>query len=296
MDRNLANGDQPRMSRTYKATGINLKAMPMGESDRLLTVLTQEYGLVQAIAPGSRKYKSSLGGRSGLFVVNRLELVQGRSLDKIIQAETIQSYPGLSQSLGTLMAGQYLAELALFQALSHQSQSELFSLLTEHLWRLEQVSLFQPNSNSQGLTRLTLTRLCHAVFHLLALAGVAPQVHCCTITQQGLLPLTDRPSWWVGFSTTSGGIVAMTVNPLPDLTTRLTAVQLALLQELTQPNLQWLDVGDNVPQSSMVMAASIKDWLVIEQVLRHYAQYHFERPIRSADLMDSYLASVLSLV
>ena len=33
------------MSRTYKATGINLKSMPLGEADRLLTILTREQGL-----------------------------------------------------------------------------------------------------------------------------------------------------------------------------------------------------------------------------------------------------------
>jgi DNA repair protein RecO (recombination protein O) len=33
----------------------------MGETDRLLTILTTEFGLVRGIAPGSRKHKSRLG-------------------------------------------------------------------------------------------------------------------------------------------------------------------------------------------------------------------------------------------
>jgi DNA repair protein RecO (recombination protein O) len=32
------------MSQTYKATGINLKAIPLGETDRLLTILTPDVG------------------------------------------------------------------------------------------------------------------------------------------------------------------------------------------------------------------------------------------------------------
>jgi DNA repair protein RecO (recombination protein O) len=141
-----------------------------------------------------------------------------------------------------------------------------------------------------------LACLCHASFHLLALAGVAPQVHHCCVTQQALSATTERSSWWAGFSSVAGGIIAMTVNPLPDLTVRLTAMQLTLLQQLTQPNLPSLEMGDNVPQSSMVVSSSIADWLVIERALRQYAQYHFERPIRSADLMESYLSSALSPV
>ncbi|HEY9873712.1 MAG TPA: recombination protein O N-terminal domain-containing protein, partial [Candidatus Obscuribacterales bacterium] len=81
------------MSRTYKATGINLKSMPLGEADRLLTILTREFGLIRAVAPGARKHHSKLSGRSGLFVVNELLIAQGRSLDKITQAETKESYP-----------------------------------------------------------------------------------------------------------------------------------------------------------------------------------------------------------
>jgi DNA repair protein RecO (recombination protein O) len=60
------------MSRTYQATGINLKGMALGEADRLLTILTAERGLVRAVAPGARKFKSKLRGRSELFVVNHL--------------------------------------------------------------------------------------------------------------------------------------------------------------------------------------------------------------------------------
>ena len=149
------------MSRTYKATGINLKAAPMGETDRLMTILTKEYGLLRAIAPGARKHKSRLGGRSGLFVVNELMLSKGKSLDKMIQAETQQSFPGLSRDLARLTAGQYLAELVLCEA-SEQPQAELFELLVAHLERLE-------NASSSAV----LACLAHGTFHILALAGVA---------------------------------------------------------------------------------------------------------------------------
>jgi DNA repair protein RecO (recombination protein O) len=101
------------MIRTYKATGINLKSAPIGESDRVLTVLTREFGLIRAVAPGVHKQRSTIGGRSELFVVNELLIAKGRSLDKITQAETVQSHPGLSRNLGKLASAQYLAELAL---------------------------------------------------------------------------------------------------------------------------------------------------------------------------------------
>lgn len=290
------------MSGTYKATGINLKTTPSGESDRLLTILTEEFGLIRAIAPGARKHKSSLGGRSGLFVVNQLLIVQGRSLDKVIQAESLESYPGLSQSLSKLTAGQYLAELALSQALSDQPQAELLCLMREHLSRIEK-------------SPATLACLAHASFHLLALAGITPQVQECCITRQVITPDLDDPTWRIGFSVISGGIVQLaelehlspnssrpqkksntssstlpkissrsSAQQHPEQVTQLNALELWLLQQLAQPNLiqELLQVDEAILQPVYHQA-----WLSIERVLRHYAQYHLDRPIRSAALIDA---------
>ncbi|GAB4364458.1 MAG: DNA repair protein RecO [Elainellaceae cyanobacterium] len=258
------------MSGTYKATGINLKSAPLGEADRLLTILTEEYGLIRVVAPGARKHKSSLGGRSSLFVVNQLLIAKGRNLDKIIQAESLESYPGLSLDLRKLTAGQYLAELALYQALSDQPQTELYYLLQEHLNWLEKL----PNS-------VTLACLTYATFRLLDVAGLAPQVKQCCVSQQPIVPKLDDPDWRIGFSTVAGGIVGLSEQS-SELSAQLTAVELGLLQQFTQPDfLQTLiQVSKGYAQPSPFA------WLSVERLLRQYAQYHFDRPIRSATLVD----------
>ena len=308
------------MSRTYKATGINLKSSPLGESDRLLTILTDEYGLLRAVAPGARKHRSSLSGRSSLFVVNQLLIAKGRTLDKILQAESLQSFPKISQDLAKLTAAQYLAEIALFQALSDQPQAELFSLLQEHLSRIETFPI-----------TATLAGLTHATFHLLALAGLTPQLQTCCVTQQPVSTETGE----VGFSVTAGGVVRLDLigavgqrpkprpkldirvatppgeygwghasasqpsadsrpiereltapQPLPNsphLLLSLNAIELNLLQQLTQPDLI-LDLLET--RSELLNSAHQPHWLTLERLLRHYAQYHFDRPIRSSALID----------
>jgi DNA repair protein RecO (recombination protein O) len=269
------------MSPTYKATGINLKSMPLGESDRLLTILTREFGLVRAVAPGTRKPQSKLGGRSSLFVINSLLMSKGRTLDKLLQAETLESFPGLSRDLGKLTAAQYLAELVVLQALGDQPQEELFTLLNEHLKRLEQ----SPRS-------AVLAYLTHAIFQLLMLAGIAPQVESCCSSQVPIAPNFSEPNWKVGFSPALGGTIA-----LPDYNdTRaeeqfsVSALELALLQQLPHPEL---------PQVSPIPGLSLWDtspsvqsiWLTIEKLLRGYAQYHFDRSIRSAALVETCFTS-----
>ncbi|MBD2295942.1 DNA repair protein RecO [Anabaena sphaerica FACHB-251] len=302
------------MSRTYKATGINLKTQPLGESDKIVTILTQEFGLIRAIAPGARKHNSSLGGRSGMFVVNELLISQGRSsqpstptLDRITQAETIKTYPGLTKDLGKLAASQYLAEIVLCQALSEHPQEELYEVINEHLQRLEALP------KSQGLD--VVAHLAHGVFHLLALGGLAPQVQFCCLTERPLTPDLKNPNWQVGFSIPAGGTICLQAweqlikerekrrkeenspvpssqSPVPNLryqtvvhhqdipkiSSRLGAKELDMLQHLSQPEIMQID------------AASDYGWLSVEQILRQYAQYHLGRPIRSATLIDSYFA------
>ncbi len=323
------------MNRTYKATGINLKAMPMGESDRLVTVLTREFGLLRLMAMGARKHQSKLGGRSGLFVVNELLIAKGRSLDKITQAETLASYPGLGRDLKKLTAAQYLAELALHQALDDHPQEELFYLLNEQLDQLER----SPSAE-------VMAYLVQAIFQLLGLAGVAPQVHHCCVTQVALTPDFSQPDWRVGFNAALGGTLSReavpdqpTPNPqpklrvhspagtytttpetdltVPSLITRhnhpetaaplppsrlITARELLGLQHLSQlevstsewarPDLTGATLMEPV-MTEPVMAES--SWVAIEHILRQYAQYHFDRPIRSATLIDSCFSSALEL-
>jgi len=307
------------MSGTYKATGITLKSIPFGESDRLLTILTPEVGLVRAIAPSARKHQSRLRGRSGIFVVNELLLSKGRSLDKVLQADSLGSFPKLSQNLGKLTAGQYLAELALCQALSQQPQAELFTLLREHLERLERC-----------LPEATPAFLVHGIFHLLALEGIAPQVRTCGLTQTPLHPVLSDTSWQVGFDPSIGGafrLEAMEPSPLPPspnaspsaspnasldggrlgetnsairprvrqpkrIYRRLTALQLLLLQQLSEAELLQPDggllpaiasevLGD--PQAPVDKAV----WLLLERILRQYLQYHLDQTIHSAALIES---------
>ena len=187
-----------RNARTYRVTGINLRSKPSGEADRMMTILTKEAGLIRVIAPSARKQKSSLSGRSSLFVVNDLLIARGKSMDKITQAESIESFPKLALDIRKLTASQYLAELALQQAQSDQSQEGLFYLLMEHLHRL------QAAAPGEILARLT-----HAIYQLLAIAGVAPQMYRCCLSGEILAPEVGNPVWRAAFSVEAGGAVTL---------------------------------------------------------------------------------------
>lgn len=270
------------MSGTYKATGINLKAAPIGENDRLVTILTREYGLIRAIVPGARKSNSSLGGRTALFVVNNLLIAKGRSLDKITQAETIITYKKSIGDLGKLAASQYLAEIVLAQALSGHPQDELYQLLLLHLGRL--------NDLDQGDNTGSIALLCQGIFHLLALGGIAPQVHDCCITKQSIEPNFTMLNWQIGFSIESGSTVEVAAaddDPSVVVNYRLNALDLLLFQHLSDPSLEKLDLA--IDQFSLETISDIQlagVWRQIERILRQYIYCHLNLQIRSAALID----------
>ena len=278
------------MNQKYKATGIILKGSSLKENDRLVTVLTPEYGLIRAVAPGAKKHKSQLRGRTQLFVVNELLLIRGRSLDKIIQADTLYTYPGLSRDIGKLATAQYLAELSIALAVDEQPQPELYELLNEHLRRVEAFNIGDS----------VYPYLAQAVFHLLAISGLTPQVFDCCVTQRTILP--DFTSFGqVGFSFEGGGIVALEAiqtqpkQPdldaeenynvrLPKIDRRINALELAILQQLNRYELPATEyfTAENTRNFDLETA-----WMRIEKILREYIQYHIGKTIRSANLVDN---------
>jgi DNA repair protein RecO (recombination protein O) len=255
------------MSRTYQTTGINLKSSPIGEADRLVTILTSDLGLIRVIAPGARKPKSSLGGRVGLFVTNQLLIARGKSLDRITQAETVNNYRYLSQNLTKLAIGQYWAEIVLDQALTEHPQPELYELLNVHLGRLEKTTL-DP-----------LAHLCQGIFHLLAQGGIAPQLYNCFASGRTVEPDLANSRWRIGFSIEGGG----TVDPLTQENSSgklyyLTGLETWLFQQLSSPDLNRLE--------SIGAVDTTAAWIKLEAILRRYIRHHSGQVIRSAELLS----------
>jgi DNA repair protein RecO (recombination protein O) len=274
-------------SRLYRLTGINLKTSPLGEADRLVTILSKEEGLIRAVARGARKHTSRLRGRMEPFMVNDLLISRGRrasqvdphhSLQWISQAETVQSFAKLGRSLARLTAAQYLGEVTLQQALAGHPQEDLFLLLLEHLERLE----------AAASDREILPLLTHGLYHLLALGGIAPQVHACHYCQH---PLTDNLPPEIGFSPAAGSVICdpcITIRR-PQPLSLLSPQVLRVLQLLPDPHLPTADnpcmqLTTNGTASPL---STPPGWLGAEFLLRRVIEYNSDRPVRSASLVDT---------
>lgn len=76
----------------YRDDAIVLRAQKLGEADRIITLLTREYGKVRAVAKGVRRTSSKFGARLEPFMHIDVQLNQGRNLDMITQVDTIGAY------------------------------------------------------------------------------------------------------------------------------------------------------------------------------------------------------------
>src|SRR6266852_2580430 len=70
---------------TYQADAIVLHRLDYGDADRILTLLTREYGKLAAIAKGSRRSKTRVGSSLDLFGRSRMMLAKGKNVDVVFE-------------------------------------------------------------------------------------------------------------------------------------------------------------------------------------------------------------------
>jgi len=100
------------MSRTGSDCLV-LKRTNYGEADRILVLLSADYGRLTALARGVRGVKSRLAGGLEPLCINHVEFVRGRGeMVTIIGSQQIQHFPSLTHDYARAsLAGQLLREL-----------------------------------------------------------------------------------------------------------------------------------------------------------------------------------------
>ena len=132
-------------------TGIVLARTNYGEADRILTLITPEYGKLSLMAKGVRRIKSKLAGGIELFSVSDITFIRGRSdLGTLISARLIKHYRTIVKDIGRTMLGYDLIKL-LNKATEDEPESEYFTLLEQAFEALDDPTI------DQNLIRLWFT-------------------------------------------------------------------------------------------------------------------------------------------
>ena len=110
----------------FVTTGLVLKETRYKESDRILTILTPELGVISASAQSSLRLKSKLFSACGLFCYSEFTLVPGRNMYTVREAEVKNVFHGISASIEGMSLAMYMAEMAMtLSPTGQEAQREL---------------------------------------------------------------------------------------------------------------------------------------------------------------------------
>lgn len=80
------------MQKLFRDNAIVLRTHPLGEADRIITLLTRRHGKVRAVAKGVRRTGSRFGARLEPFGLVDVQLHTGRTLHTVTQVVTIETF------------------------------------------------------------------------------------------------------------------------------------------------------------------------------------------------------------
>lgn len=153
------------MRRTTK--GLVIKEQTIGESDRLVTLLTADFGLVKAFVRRAKQLKSRLNSATTLFAYCDFSLYRSKDAFVVDDAVPIEVFFNLRQDIDRLTLAQYFAQLAYELSAEEQPQDELLRLTLNslHLLCMGEKSITQIKAVFE--------------FRALCLGGYMPSVLAC---------------------------------------------------------------------------------------------------------------------
>ncbi len=126
--------------RNYSSEGIVLSHKNFGEADRLLIVLSKNYGKLSLVAKGVRKIKSKKRGQIEIFSKIKFSAVKGHGIDIMTEADLLNDYSGVRVNLNKISLAYYFCEVV--NKITHEGEqvSQVFGLLSLVLEELEQTT------------------------------------------------------------------------------------------------------------------------------------------------------------
>ncbi len=114
-------------------TGMVLKAQPVGESDRRVTILTSDRGKLGAFARGARKNGSRFSAGTCTFAFGKFRLYAGRDSYTLSDLEITNYFEELRTDVEAAAYGAYFAEIADYYGRENDDDRDLLALLYQSL-------------------------------------------------------------------------------------------------------------------------------------------------------------------
>lgn len=146
---------------------IVIKVSDVGENDRLVTLLTKDYGIVKAFASSAKKIKSKYYAGTALFSYSRFILEQVKGTYRVRDASLNNSFFKIGCDVSQISLQQYFCELAYVLSPIDESSEMLLRLLLNSMYCINNSKMDEA--------------LLKAIFELriLSISGYTPDLVAC---------------------------------------------------------------------------------------------------------------------
>ena len=178
----------------FKTDALVIRSLNYGESDKIVTLFTKDFGKIKGIAKGARRSKKRFQNALGLF--SHLHLLfferEGMGLARIEGCDILHTFPKIRESLKKIYYGNYYLELVNEMAGERETHREAFELL---LCLLSNLETMEPQEEQLRMYEV----------RMLSLFGYRPSMKRCDLCKRGWDDLKEAPR--VFFSLEKGALV-----------------------------------------------------------------------------------------
>jgi DNA repair protein RecO (recombination protein O) len=238
-------------------TGMVLSAMPVGDYDKRLVILTKELGKISAFAKGARRPNSALLACSQPFSFGVFSIFKGSTSFSVTSAEISNYFPELRENIEGVYYGMYFCEFADYITKENNDEREILKLLYQTL-----------RAVAKGTIELPLIRLVFE-FKIMALSGMAPQVFNCVKCEK---TETDYL-----FSVYSGGLLCKDCRTNDNTAIRLCTSSVYTLQYIISKDVENL----------YTFRVSKEVLSELDTVIKRYLDHYLNHEFKSNDLLRS---------
>ncbi|MGI5921071.1 MAG: DNA repair protein RecO [Syntrophomonadaceae bacterium] len=231
----------------YRTRAIVLKNTDIRETDKLVTIFSQDKGKKRVVAKGVKKPGSSLRACVQPFCHSLLFLHSGKELDLITQGRLLDFYGSCRENLNATLHIMYLMELLDKSLLDNLPLPSLFTAT------LSVLDLF----NHSGFN-LMVVRYFEMV--LMISLGYRPQVDQCAVCQR-------QEAEIAGFDLAAGGLICPGCTKENGHLLPVNGETIGLLRLLANGNLK---VINRVKYSPLAMRQ-------LERLMEKYMEYYLDR-------------------
>lgn len=244
----------------YRTKILVLKTRKLGEADRIILGLSEDYGKFEAVVKGARRQRSRFVGNTLPFNVLNALFFTGKSLDQLSQAELVRSFSTIREDLVKMAYGTFWVELVAEFLPERDPVPEIFRFLLAALLTLEV-------SHCPELLNLAFQ------MRLLNYLGYEPQLELC-------VNCGDRISFPARFSVQAGGVICPrcfeAVQPQGIV---IHHEDLQALKTLANTDIRKLDGR----------TGAILNLSLIKNLLRGFIEARLDHPLKSQAFLESVL-------